>query len=170
MLNKLHAMISEAWGLPLGQEKCVIERDQALDLIDDIRGQFPTEIAEATRLLDARTDFIKNAKQEADSIKRAAEEQARILIDEQEIMRISRSKSNEMLSHAETSTNELRRVAHEYIDNTMQQAEDTLMAALNEIKQTRQRFRNAAREASESPPSAPPTEPPKSPMIDFDLE
>src|SRR5215469_15502499 len=91
LLEMLHAMITEAWGLPLGAEKCVIERDKALDLLDEIRAQFPTEIAEAKRLIDARTDFINNAKREAETIKRAAEEKARQLIDEQEIIRITRA-------------------------------------------------------------------------------
>jgi len=169
MLNMLHAMITEAWGVPLGAEKCVIDRDKALDILDEIRGQFPTEIAEAKRLLDARADFINNAKREAEAIMRTAEEQARHLIDEQEIIRVSRVKSNEMLSYAESSSNELRRVANEYVDDAMLRSEEALIAALEEIKKSRQRFRQVARTASEAPPAAPPTQPPPSPMIDFDL-
>jgi len=170
MLNMLHAMITEAWGVPLGAEKCVIDRDKALDILDEIRGQFPTEIAEAKRLLDARADFINNAKREADAIKRSAEEKARQLIDEQEIIKISRAKSNEMLSHAETSSSELRRVANEYVDDAMHRTEESLTAALDEIRQSRQRFRIAARAASEAPPSAPPTKPPAPPMQNFDFD
>jgi len=169
MLNMLHSMITEAWGVPLGAEKCVIDRDKALDILDEIRGQFPTEIAEAKRLLDARADFINNAKREAEAIMRSAEEQARHLIDEQEIIRVSRIKSNEMLSYAESSSNELRRVANEYVDDAMLRSEEALVAALEEIKKSRQRFRQVARTASEAPPPAPPTQPPPSPMIDFDL-
>ena len=174
MLNMLHAMITEAWGVPLGAEKCIIERDKALDILDEIRGQFPTEIAEAKRLLDARADFINNAKREADNIKRTAEERARQLIDEQEIIKISRTKSNEMLSYAEASSTELRRVANEYVDDAMHRTENALTAALEEIKQSRHRFRQAARAAAEAPPPAPPTEPPPPPQpertIDFDIE
>ena len=170
MLNMLHEMITEAWGVPLGAEKCVIDRDKALDILDEIRGQFPTEIAEAKRLLDARADFINNAKREAEIIKRNAEEHARQLIDEQEIIKASRVKSNEMLSHAETSTNELRRVANEYVDDAMQRTEEALSTALEEMRSSRQRFRQAARAASETPPPAPPTEPPPTPVIDFDID
>ena len=170
MLNMLHAMITEAWGVPLGAEKCVIDRDKALDILDEIRGQFPTEIAEAKRLLDARADFINNAKREADAIKRSAEEKARQLIDEQEIIKISRAKSNEMLSHAETSSSEIRRVANEYVDDAMHRTEESLTAALEEIGQSRQRFRIAARAASESPPSAPPTKPPQPAKQSFDFD
>jgi len=170
MLNMLHAMITEAWGVPLGAEKCVIDRDKALDILDEIRGQFPTEIAEAKRLLDARADFINNAKREAEAIKRSAEERARQLIDEQEIIKISRAKSNEMLSHAETSSSELRRVANEYVDDAMHRTEDALTAALEEIRQSRQRFRQAARAASEAPAQAPPTKPPPPPTQNFDFD
>ena len=174
MLNMLHAMITEAWGVPLGAEKCIIERDKALDILDEIRGQFPTEIAEAKRLLDARADFINNAKREAESIKRTAEERARQLIDEQEIIKISRTKSNEMLAYAEASVTELRRAANEYVDDAMHRTEESLSAALEEIKKSRQRFRQAARAAAEAPAPAPPTEPPVPPApertIDFDLE
>ena len=170
MLNMLHAMITEAWGVPLGAEKCIIERDKALDILDEIRGQFPTEIAEAKRLLDARADFINNAKREAETIKRTAEEHARQLIDDQEIIKISRVKSNEMLSYAESSSNELRRVANEYVDDAMHRTEEALSAALDEIRQSRQRFRKAARAAAEAPPHAPPTEPPQSPTINFGID
>ena len=164
LLEMLHSMISEAWGLPLGAEKCVIERDKALDLLDEIRAAFPTEIAEAKRLLDARTDFINNAKREAEAIRRTAEDRARQLIDEQEIVRISRSKSHEMLSSAESSSNELRRVANEYVDDAMKRTEEALSAALNEIRESRGKFRQAARTASEAPRPQIPFEP------DDDLE
>lgn len=167
MLNMLHGMITEAWGVPLGAEKCVIDRDKALDILDEIRGQFPTEIAEAKRLLDARADFINNAKREAEAIKRTAEDEARRLIDEQEIIKASRVKSNEMLAYAESSSTELRRAANEYVDDAMHRTEEALSTALDEIKRSRQRFRQAARVAAEAPQSAPPTQPPRS--IDVDL-
>jgi len=172
MLNQLHAMITEAWGVPLGAEKCIIERDKALDILDEIRGQFPTEIAEAKRLLDARADFISNAKREADTIKRNAEEHARRLIDEQEIIKVSRAKSNEMLTHAETSSSEIKRLANDYIDDAMQRTEDSLNTALEEIKQSRQKFRQVARAAAQAPSPAAPTGPPAPPtqQIDIDLE
>ena len=58
LLEMLYETIREARGFPLVAEKCVIERDKALDLLDEIRAKFPTELAEAKRLVDARTEFI----------------------------------------------------------------------------------------------------------------
>ena len=150
LLEMLHAMIADAWGLPLGAEKCVIERDKALDLLDEIRTQFPTEIAEANRLLDARADFINNAKREAETIRQAAEDRARQLVDEQEIIKFSKERSHEMLSSAESSTSELRRVANEYVDDAMKRTEEALAAALDEIRQSRIKFKQAANTVTQS--------------------
>ena len=150
LLEMLHTMITEAWGLPLGAEKCVIERDKALDLLDEIRAQFPPEIAEAKRLIDARVDFINNAKREAEAIRRTAEERAKQLIDEQEIIRIARERSNDMLTSAEATTIELRRVANEYVDDAMQRTEEALAAALNELRQSRAKFKQASRAVTSS--------------------
>ena len=41
LLDMLYSMLDEAKSMPLSSDKCIIERDRALDLLDDIRGQFP---------------------------------------------------------------------------------------------------------------------------------
>ena len=41
LLDMLFEMIDEAKSLPLSSDKCIVERDKALDLLDEIRAQFP---------------------------------------------------------------------------------------------------------------------------------
>ena len=71
-----------------------------------------------------------------------------------------------MLSHAETSSTELRRVANEYVDDAMHRTEEALTAALGEIKESRAKFRQAARAAAE----APKMQAPVSPEFDPEME
>ena len=142
LLDELYTMISDAWGLPLGTEKCVIERDKALDLLDDIKSQFPSELAEAQRLVAARTEFINNAKREAESIRKVAEDRAKQLVDEQEIVREAKTKANSIIANAESKSAELRRVANDYADETLRLTEDAINGALGEVRQSRARFRN----------------------------
>ena len=77
LIDQLYTMVSEAWGVPLGNEKCIVERDQVLEILDEIKTAMPVELSEAKRLVSARDEFINNAKREAESIRRAAEEKAR---------------------------------------------------------------------------------------------
>ena len=74
LMDLLYQLIDEAKGVPLSSDKCIIERDKALDLLDEIRGQFPMELSEAKKLIAGRNDYIASAKREADLVKRQAEE------------------------------------------------------------------------------------------------
>ena len=144
LIDMLYNMISEAWGLPLGAERCVIERDKALDLLDEIKAQLPSELNEARRLVAARTEFIGNAKREAESMRKVAEERARQLVEEQEVTRAANERAKTIISGAENKSNELRQVANRYADDTLMRTEEAINEALNEVRQARARFRNVA--------------------------
>ncbi len=143
LIDELYSMVSEAWGVPLGNDKCIVERDKVLNMIEDIKAQLPVELSEAKRLVSARDEFIGNAKKEAESIRRTAEEKARALVDQQEIVRIARTRSSELMANAENKSRELRRVASDYVDDILRRSEESLAAALNEVRGSRSQFRTA---------------------------
>ena len=145
LIDMLYTMVSEAWGVPLGNDKCIVEREKALKLIEEIKAQLPVELSEAKRLVAARDEFIGNAKREAESLRRAAEERARQLIDEQEIVRISQARSSELIANAESRSRELRRVANEYCEDTLKRTEEAVALSLEEVRKARQRFKSVAK-------------------------
>lgn len=144
LIEMLYTMVSEAWGVPLGNDKCIVERDKVLNLLDEIKAQLPVELAEAKRLVSARDEFIGNAKREAESVRKLAEERARQMVEEQEIVRAAKTKSNEVIATAENKSRELRRLANEYVDDALRRTEEAVGAALEEVRQSRSRFRTAA--------------------------
>ncbi|MEF9970879.1 MAG: hypothetical protein RSD32_02030 [Oscillospiraceae bacterium] len=144
LLEMLYNTIADAWGVPLGKDKCMIQRESTLSLLDDIKAQLPIELAEAKRLVSARDEFIGNAKREAEAIRKAAEDEARRLVDEQEITRMAKAHANEIIAASDTKSRELRRVANEYVDDALRRTEEAVTAALNEVHQSRARFRGLA--------------------------
>lgn len=152
LLDILYGMITEAWGVPLGNDKCIIEREKAIDIINEIKANLPTSLAESKRLVSARDEFIGNAKREAEALRKSAEEKARTMVEEQEIVRSARAKSSEMISSAETKSNELRRVAGEYVDDLMKKAEQSLTESLKAIQSAQAAFSSSV--ASVQPQSA----------------
>ena len=141
LLDILYGMVNEAWSVPLGNDKCIIEREKAIEIINEIKVNLPTAIAEAQRLVSARDEFIGNAKREAEAMRKNAEEQARIMIEEQEIVRVARAKSNEMISSAEAKSKELRRVASEYVEQIMSETERSMMEALATVQNAHNSFK-----------------------------
>jgi len=152
LIEMLYTMVTEAWGVPLGNEKCIVERDKVLNLLDEIKAQLPAEVSEAKRLVNARDEFIGNAKREAESIRRAAQERAREMVEEQEIVRAAKTRSNEVLASAEKRTRELYRVANEYVDDALRRTEEAVNAALSEVRQSRANFRSAAGSTQQKTP------------------
>ncbi|MCD8088160.1 MAG: hypothetical protein LUE22_06205 [Oscillospiraceae bacterium] len=144
LIELLYSMISEAWGVPLGNDRCLVDREKALDLIEEIKTQLPAEMAEAKRLVSARDEFIRSAKKEAESVRKLAEERARKMVDEQEIVRAAKAKSEEILATAESKSREIRRAANEYLDESLGGAEQSMAQSLEIVRQCRARFRSAA--------------------------
>lgn len=140
LLDILYGMVTEAWSVPLGNDKCIIEREKAVEIINEIKANLPTAIAEAQRLVAARDEFIGNAKREAEALRKNAEEQAHLMIEEQEVVRVARQRSSEMISAAENKSKELRRVASEYVDDLMRQTEQSMSEALATIRGAHQSF------------------------------
>ena len=144
LLDILYNMIQDAWGLPLGNERCVIERNKVLDILDEVKAKLPAELNEAKRLVAARGEFVANAKREAESMRKVAEERARQLVDETEIVRAAKEKANGILSSAESRAAELRYVANQYADDTLMRTEEAINDALSEVRQARSRFRSVS--------------------------
>lgn len=144
LVEMLYNMISEAWGVPLGNDKCLIDRDKALDMIEEIKNQLPAEITEARRLVSRRDEFIQNAKKEGESIRKMAETQARKLVDEQEIVRQAEAKAKQMIATAESRSREIQKAMNEYVDETLRGAEESAAQALDIVRNSRARYRNAA--------------------------
>jgi hypothetical protein len=142
LLDVLYAMVTDAWSVPLGNDKCIIEREKAVALINDIKANLPSSVAEAQRLVNARDEFIGNAKREAEALRKNAEEQARTMVEEQEIVRVARAQSAEMLSAAEAKSNELRRVASQYVDDIIRQTVENLNGALTTVKSVQTSLHN----------------------------
>ena len=150
LIETLYTMVSEAWGVPLGNDKCIIERDSVLEILNEIKSGIPAELSEAKRLVSARDEFIGNAKREAESIRKNAEDRARAKLEEQAIVNEAKRHSVELVTNAEIKSKELRRVANEYVDEILRRTEESVAEALKAINRSRASFINLAGSADET--------------------
>ena len=144
LLDMLADSIEDAKGVPFSADKCMVERDKALELIDDIRDSFPVELAEAKKLLAARSDYLASAKREADLILRQAEEKAKQMLAEDELLDQAKQRGTEMLRKAEERSRELKRAANDYCEDALRRTEEAVAEAYDEIKKSHSRFHAAA--------------------------
>ena len=141
LIDQLYTMVSEAWGVPLGNEKCIVERDQVLEILDEIKTAMPVELSEAKRLVSARDEFINNAKREAENILKQAEQRARQMISHEEVYLQAQKEADDLMKNAQAKIKELRQVTNDYVDDAMKRTEDAISQSLSEIRESRSKFR-----------------------------
>ena len=146
LIDMLYEMIDGAKSVIMAPDKCIIVREEALDLLDDLKGQLPLELKKAQDLIRARDEFVENAKKEADRIRRQADLDAKTIVGESEITRVARDKANEMLRRAEDRSKSMINVTNEYTDDALRRTEEAIQMALDEIRESRMRFRAVSAE------------------------
>ena len=147
ILDQIDEMIDKAWGMPLSGGKCLIEADLLRDKIDGIRSNMPEVVRQAKKLVEDRAEIVNGAKKEAEDIIRTAEERARNLVMQEEVVKQAQAKANEIALTTQKKCREMRKGAQDFADDLLKRCEETLAKQVNEVHQTRQMLRKpAARE------------------------
>ncbi len=140
VISTLYEMIQDARGLPLGADRCIVERNKVLDLLDEISNQLPGELKQARTIVESRGEVINNAKREAENILKQAQAQARQMVSDSEIYRQAQLEANNMVLAAQSKIRELKGVTNEYVDDALRRTEESIAEALSEIRESRAKF------------------------------
>ena len=148
IIGALYDMVQDARSMPLSADKCILERDKVLDMLDEIIAQLPGELKQARTIVESRNELVSQARREADSVIREAQEKANQLITKEAIYEEAKKRSEELVSQTQNRINQLRKAANEYMDESLRQTEEVIVTTLNEVRDTRMKFR-AVTEAQE---------------------
>ena len=154
IIGSLYDMVQDARALPLGADKCILERDKVLDMLDEIIAQLPAELRQSRTIVESRNELIGQARREAEDIIRAAQERAKELVAQEAIYQEARRQCQEMVGRTQAQIAELRRVSNEYMDDALRRTEDAIAQSLGEVRDTRAKFRaltEAQAQRSETP-------------------
>ena len=136
--------IEEAKSPALKPNLSMVERDEILDLLDEMRAQLPVEIKRAQELLAAREKFVEDAKRDVERMLRQAELEAKTKVSDSEVLYAAKEKARQIIAQAEDRSRKLYQVANEYAEDALARTEEAVQAALDEVKESRMRFRNAS--------------------------
>jgi len=144
LIDMLYEQIEDAKSPALKPNMSMVDRDELLDLLDELRAQLPIEIKRAQELLAAREKFVEDAKRDVERITRQAELEAKAKVSDSEILNAARQKSQSIVNNAEERSKRLYQVANEYAEDALARTEEAIQMALDEVKQSRIRFRSVS--------------------------
>ena len=141
ILSAMYDIVQDARSLPLGADKCILERDKVLDMLDEIIAQLPTELKQARTIVESRNELIGQARREAETIIRQAQDQAAQLVSEEAIYQEAKRQCQEMVLATQSRMAELRRVSNEYMDDALRRTEEAITMSLEDVRDTRAKFK-----------------------------
>ena len=148
IISALYDMVQDARALPLGADKCILEREKVLDMLDEIITQLPVELKQARTIVDSRNELIGQARREAEAAIRQAQEQAAAMIEQEAIYQEAKRQCQEMVIKTQTRMAELRKASNDYMDDALMRTEEAIAQSLSEVRDTRVKF-HALTEAQE---------------------
>lgn len=141
IIGALYDMIQDARAMPLAMDKCIVERDKVLDLLDEIIAQLPVELKQARTIVESRADLISQGKREKEAIIRKAQEQAKQLVSQEAITIEAKRLAEEIEKKAHERAAQIQKAGNAYMDESLRQTEEMIAKTLAEVQQVRSKFR-----------------------------
>ena len=145
LIDEMYDVLDKGWKMPLSNGKVLVDSEEIRAILDDIRDVFPQEIGQAKAIVSDHGQIIAEVKREADTIIKSAEDHAKSLVSQQEVVRQAQAKANEILAQAQAKFKEMRKASNEYVDDLMRRTDESLSESLTELRKTRQNIKASQR-------------------------
>ena len=135
-LQQLEELVAEAKSMPLSTS-VLINREEVLELIQEMRASLPEEIKQARWVVKDREQLLTKARKDAEGVVHQALEEQKRLVAQEEVVRASAREAERILEEAREQSRQLRMEAEDYIDQKLAAFEATMTQALEQIEQIR---------------------------------
>ena len=139
LLECLRDLIEAARSMPLSNA-AIVNRDEALELLEDVVDRLPEELRQARWLLKERDEYLARARREADEILAAARSRAEGMVQRTEVVREAQRVARITLDQAEAQGRQIRNQAEDYVDAKLAGFETTLERTLAAVQKGRRRL------------------------------
>ena len=138
LIDELYAILEKSWSMPLSHGRVVVDSNEARQILSELRDSLPKEIEQARGIVAERGQILDKAQKRAEGIIHAAEERAKVLLNQEAILQQAQKMANDLIVTTQKQTREMRRASSEYVDDLMRRAEDSLSTDLTELRGARQ--------------------------------
>jgi hypothetical protein len=155
IIEKLEELVTNAKRVPLSG-RAMIDEDEFLALIDQLRVAYPEELNQAKLLANAHNTVISATQAEADKIIETARREAARMTEDTEIVRLSREQADAIIAEAEQQAEELLNGADDYAAKMLGGLDEELSRLLAQIKRGESKLEHSreARGQRQHPPDS----------------
>ena len=141
LLAELEEVVEKGNTLPFSS-KALVNPEEIIEIIDEIRDAMPGELTEAKKIVAERKKILFAAQNEADHIKTEAEKRLKELIDTNEITKTATAHANEIMKNVNASAKALKTGTQNYSDKLLYSFQLQLKEMNDKVEQNRKELKN----------------------------
>ncbi len=140
ILETLEDLVEKSMNVPFSG-KCLVDRDEILEIVKEMRLKLPDDIKQAKWVKEERQRILLEAQKEASTTIKDAEGKIAALVDEHEITKKAYEQANEIISNAQKNAREIRLGTRDYADSVLNKVEEILKDTIDVIKMNREEIK-----------------------------
>ena len=140
LLETLEDILERSRNIPFS-DKGIVDKEEILEIIKEIRIKLPDELKQAKWIKEERGRILVEAQKEADGIVKEAENRIIAMIDEHEITRKAYEQKAEIIETANEMSREISKGTKDYADSVLEGIEIALEDALKVIQNNRRELK-----------------------------
>ncbi len=132
LLETLEDILEKSKAVPF-TNKSIVNKNELLDIIKEVRLKLPDELKQAKWIKEERERIIAEAQKDAEDIVKEAENRIISMIDEHEITKKAYEKKTEIIATANDIYREFSNNANNYADGVLKDVENTMIKLCESI-------------------------------------
>jgi hypothetical protein len=118
LLEEIEEIVDTASGFPL-TGKIMIDSQELLEIVREIRAELPDEIQQAQWIRNERERISSEAKNEYEAVIADAKRQAETLVENHDITVKAKMRADELMRVTEETAKQLKMSTYDYVDNIL---------------------------------------------------
>ncbi len=134
LLDELEDIIDKGPSVPF-TGRCIFERDELLDIIQELKLKLPEDLKQAKWIKEERQRILQEAQAEAADTINEVKKKAASMIDENEITKRALSQGKQIVERATGEKAQIVDSAYNYSDDILETVEKVVLNTMKELEQ-----------------------------------
>ncbi len=140
IIEQILKEITEARSVPLSRDGALVNRQEMITLLNELKKNLPQDILQANQILGQKEAIIEEGRIAGQNVIAQARGEANRLISQTEIVQSATQRANEILQQLDDELLKMRSETDQYIDARLANFEITLNRTLLAVRRGREKI------------------------------
>lgn len=148
LIDEIEDIVETAGSLPL-TSKVLVQKEELLDIISELRIKLPDEIKQAAWIKEERERIISEANKDAEQIIKETRLKLEELVSKEEVLKEANERAKDIMNKAQIASTNLKRSSLEYSDKFLMNAQENLKDMITTLNENRTELRKMSASVSQ---------------------